>query len=440
MTVFPSDFVWGISTSAYQIEGAPTAGGKGESIWDRFAHKPGSIADGSTGDVATDHFHRYEEDVELLAELGVGAYRLSVSWPRVLPEGRGRLAPKGIEFYDRLLDELVGAGIEPWLCLYHWDLPQALQEKGGWTSRDTASYFADYAEVVAERLGDRAKAFFMLNEPNVHALLGHLVGQHAPGLSGLSDYLAAVHHQNLAVGLGAQRLREMGPWKLGNIVNLQPIEPASDHEDDHAAAALADEAYNRSSLDPLLKGTYPAPIAPLMDVMIRPGDMETIQQPLDLIGLNHYTVQRIGAGEGPIGLRLAEPLPGSELTAMGWQVAPEALTRQLLELKERYGNPPVVITESGAAFDDPAPQRGRVDDRRRVDYLRSYLQATAEAIEQGCDVRGYFLWTLIDNFEWAEGYAKRFGIVHLDHETLKRTPKESFRFYQEVVRSGGVPD
>lgn len=440
MTDFPPDFLWGVSTSAYQIEGAPSAAGKGESIWDRFAHQPGNIVDGSTGDVATDHYRRFPEDVALLAELGVNAYRLSVSWPRLLPEGRGRIAPGGLEFYDRLLDQLVAAGIRPWVCLYHWDLPQQLQDRGGWTARDTAHYFADYAAVVAERLGDRVDAFLMLNEPNVHALLGHLAGEHAPGLTGLSDFLAAVHHQNLATGEGVARLRELGDWKLGTVVNLQPIEAASDHEDDVAAAALADAAYNRASLDPLLLGRYPAAVAPLMEAAARAGDLETIRQPLDLLGLNHYTLQTVAAGEGPIGIRLVEPPEGSEVTAMGWRVAPEALTRQLLELKERYGNPPVVVTENGAAFPDPEPVRGRVADRRRVDYLRRYLEATAEALRQGCDVRGYFAWTLVDNFEWAYGFTRPFGLVHLDRETLRRTPKDSFRFYQRVVSSNSVVD
>lgn len=439
MTDFPSDFVWGVSTSAYQIEGAPTAGGKGESIWDRFSHQPGAIADGSDGDVATDHYNRYEEDVELLAELGVGAYRLSVSWPRLMPEGRGRLAPAGFDFYDRLLDRLIGAGIVPWVCLYHWDLPQALQGRGGWIDRDTAYWFADYAQVVAERFGDRVPTFLMLNEPNVHALLGHLAGMHAPGLRGLSDYLAAVHHQNLAVAEGLQRLREVGSWQLGTVVNLQPVVPASDSEDDVAAAGLADEAYNRASLEPLLVGAYPPLMAPLMEVVMKDGDDEALRQPVDLLGVNHYTVQYVAAGDGPIGIEVVPAPAGAETTDMGWQVAPAALTSQLTELKERYGNPPVVVTENGAAYSDGAPQRGRVADRKRVEYLRRYLGAVQEALAAGCDVRGYFVWTLVDNFEWADGFGSRFGLVHLDRETLKRTPKDSFRFYQEVIASGSVP-
>lgn len=440
MTDFPAGFVWGVSTSAYQVEGAPGEGGKGESIWDRFVHQAGHVKDGSTGDVATGHYQRYEEDVELLAGLGVDAYRLSISWPRLMPSGRGRLAAAGFDFYDRLLDRLVAAGIQPWVCLYHWDLPQALQENGGWTERDTAYWFADYAQVVAERFGDRVPSFLMLNEPNVHALLGHMAGVHAPGLSGLADYLAAVHHQNLAVAEGLLRLRELGSWQLGTIVNLQPIEPASESEDDVAAAGLADEAYNRASLDPLLLGSYPPHLAPLMEVVARDGDERLLRQPIDFLGVNHYTVQRVAAGDGPIGLEVVSAPAGAETTAMGWQVAPEALLRQLEEVRDRYGNPPVFITENGAAYPDPAPRGGRVADPERVAYLRRYLLAVQQALAAGCDVRGYFVWTLVDNFEWADGFSSRFGLVHLDRQSLARTPKDSYRFFQEVVATGVVPE
>ncbi len=440
MTDFPNEFLWGVSTSAYQIEGAPGAGGKGESIWDRFTHQPGNVTDGTTGDVATDHYNRFAEDVELLQGLGVDAYRFSVSWPRLMPDGRGKLNPAGADFYDRLLDRLVAAEVAPWVCLYHWDLPQALQERGGWTERDTAYRFADYAQAVAERYGDRVPTFLMLNEPNVHALLGHLAGMHAPGLTGISNYLAAVHHQNLAVGEGLARLRELGSWQLGTVVNLQPIEPASESEDDQAAAGLADEAYNRASLDPLLLGEYPPLLAPMLEAFMRSGDLEVLKQPIDVLGVNHYTVQRVAAGDGPIGLEVVGAAPGEETTAMGWPVVPEAFTRQLTQVKERYGNPPVVVTENGAAFDDPAPADGRVADPRRVDYLRRYLAAVQEAMAAGCDVRGYFAWTLVDNFEWADGLSKRFGLVQLDRRTLRRTPKASYDFYREVIGSNRIPD
>lgn len=439
MTDFPTDFVWGVSTSAFQIEGAAAADGKGASIWDRFAHVPGNVADGSTGDVTTDHYHRYQQDVELIAELGVGAYRLSVSWPRLLPAGRGKPAAAGLDFYDRLLDQLVGAGVAPWVCLYHWDLPAALQELGGWTQRDVAYWFADYAQLVAERFGDRVDTFLMLNEPNVHALLGHLAGTHAPGLTGLSNYLAAVHHQNLAVGEGLMRLREVGAWPLGTVVNLQPILAASESEDDQAAAGLADQAYNRASLDPLLLGEYPPLLAPLLEAVSRAGDEAVMRQKIDVLGVNHYTLQRVAAGDGPIGIEVVGAPPGVETTAMGWEVAPEALTRQLREITERYGELPLVVTENGAAYADPPPRNGSVADLQRVDYLRRYLQAVNAAISAGCPVRGYFVWTLVDNFEWADGFRSRFGLVHLNRDTLARTPKESFRFYQEVIATGSVP-
>lgn len=440
MTELPTGFVWGVSTSAFQIEGGTTAGGRGESIWDRFARQAGRVAGEASGEVATDHYHRFPEDVALLAELGVGAYRFSLSWPRLLPTGRGARAAEGFDFYDRLLDELLAARIRPWVCLYHWDLPQALQELGGWSNRDLPLWFADYAEAAAERFGDRVEAFFMLNEPNVHALLGHLAGVHAPGITDLSRYLAAIHHQNLAVGDGIRRLREMGEWQLGTIVSLQGIEPASPCEDDLAAAALAEEAFHRASLEPLLLGSYPEAVAGLMEPLVQSGDLERAAQPIDLLGVNHYTVQRVAAGEGPIGIRIGAPVEGEERTAMGWPVAPEALTSRLVELKERYGEVALVVTENGAAFPDPPPAGGRVSDPQRVSYLRRYLAAVAAALEAGCDVRGYFVWTLVDNFEWAEGYTKRFGIVHLDAETLERTPKESFDFYRQVVTSNAVPD
>lgn len=442
MPDFPDDFAWGVSTAAYQIEGAATDGGKGESIWDRFAHTPGRVIDGSTGDVATDHVRRYREDVALLAELGVTAYRFSVSWPRVQPHGRGRGAPAGWAFYDRLVDALLERGIEPWVCLYHWDLPQALQDVGGWTRRDIAATFADYAERVADRLGDRVTTFLMLNEPNVHAVLGHLVGEHAPGLAGLAPFFAALHHQNLATGEALQRLRAMrAAWRLGTIVNLQPIVAAEDGEEHEAAAALADAAFHRASLDPLLLGSYPEVLTPFLAPLLQDGDVATVHQPIDLLGVNHYTRQYVRADDAsPTGLALAEPPPNAERTAMGWEVAPEAFTAQLIELKERYGNPPVVVTENGTAYPDPAPRDGRVDDPDRIRYLHRYLRALADARAAGCDVRGYFVWTLVDNFEWAHGFRHRFGLVHLDRATQARTPKRSFDAYRDVVRSRSVPE
>lgn len=442
MPDFPPDFLWGISTSAYQIEGASTVGGKGESIWDRFTSRPGVIADGSTGAVATGHYELYEKDVALMRELGARVYRFSVAWSRWLPRGSGAAAKAGVGFYERLVDALLAAGIEPWVCLYHWDLPQVLQERGGWAWRDCAYYFADYAERVAERLGDRVNSFLMLNEPNVHALLGYLTGTHAPGVSDLGSYLAAVHHQNLAVSLGIERLRSLDPhWRLGTVVSLQPVSAGwptgarAPREEDVAAAALADAAYNRANLDPLLLGTYPAPVAGFFEHLVREGEPATLRQPIDLLGINHYTSQRVRAGSGPLGLELMPVPTGTPATLMGWAVAPDALRDTLVRLRDEYGNPPVVVTENGAAYRD-VPTAGGVVDHERRSYFERYLTATLGAIAEGCDVRGYLAWTLVDNFEWADGFTRPFGVVSLDRRTLARTPKASFDYLQGVFAGG----
>ncbi|MEJ2290424.1 MAG: GH1 family beta-glucosidase [Deinococcales bacterium] len=437
MAPFPSDFTWGVSTAAYQIEGA-VGDGKGPSIWDVFAHTPGRIRDGSSADVACDHLARLDEDLDLLAELGVGAYRFSTAWTRIFPDGGGRPRRQGLDVYERLVDGLLARGIAPWLCVYHWDLPQALQERGGWSSRDTVHYFADYVATVAERLGDRVGHFLMLNEPNVHAVLGHLLGVHAPGLSDPAAFAAAVHHQNLATGVGIQRLREMGgPWTLGTVVNLQPVVPAAEGEEHRRAAELVDAVWNRCTLDPLLLGRYPEQAVPLLGGFAHDDDLALIWQPLDVLGVNYYTRTWVRASEASlVGLEQADPPAGSETTAMGWEVVPQALTAQLEELKERYGNPPVVVTENGAAYDDGPVAGDRLEDPARARYLVRHLEALRRALEAGCDVRGYFVWTLVDNFEWAEGFSKRFGLVHLDRATQRRTPKRSFDVYRDIVGGG----
>lgn len=442
MSRLPPGFVWGVSTSAYQIEGAVTAGGRGESIWDRFAAGKGRVSDGSDGTMAGDHYHRWEEDLDLLAELGVGAYRFSIAWPRIQPQGRGRPLDGGFDLYDRLLDGLQARGISAWTCLYHWDLPQALQERGGWTNRDVAYYFADYAGIAADLIGDRCEQMMLLNEPNVHAVMGHLLGIHAPGLADLESFLAAIHHQNLATGLGVERLREITPsTSLGTILNLQPVVAALPGEDHEAAAGLADAAYNRAVLDPLLRGRYPEALEGLLEPHLQAGDLEQISRRIDLLGVNHYTLLRVAADpQAPAGLSLQGAPAGSRVTAMGWEVAPEALYRQLVELKQEYGNPPVVITENGAAFHDRPSASGRVEDLERAAYLASYTEAVARACAAGCDVRGYFAWTLVDNFEWSHGFDRRFGLVHLDRETLKRTPKRSFEIFRDIVSSNQAPD
>ncbi|HLU81803.1 MAG TPA: family 1 glycosylhydrolase, partial [Trueperaceae bacterium] len=384
MSDFPADFTWGVSTSAFQIEGATTAGGRGESIWDRFTSRPGVIADGSDASIATDHYHKLEQDLDLVAGLGVGAYRFSTSWSRLTPTGRGRYLVDGWAFYDRVIDGLLERGVEPWLCLYHWDLPQALQERGGWANRDTAFYFADHAERVVERVADRVKHLFMLNEPNVHAVLGHLLGLHAPGGTDLATYLASVHHQNLATGLAVQRARAVaGAAMLGTILNLQPVAAAVEGEEHEAAAQLVDAAYNRANLDPLLKGSYPEPLADLLAGFVEEGDLADIATPLDVLGVNHYTRLYVKSDQqGPAGLALAAPPEGSARTTMGWEVAPGALRQQLLRLRDEYGNPPVVVTENGAAFADTerSVRTRRVEDRDRVSYMVSYLRELSAAL------------------------------------------------------------
>lgn len=435
-------FVWGVSTSAYQIEGAASEGGKGPSIWDAFTSLPGRIVDGSDGSTATDHLRRYKEDVRLIADLGVGAYRFSVSWPRVMPSGKGRLEQRGVDFYLRLIEEVASAGVEPWVCLYHWDLPLALQERGGWPNRDTAYYYADYVERIATALGSGVARYFAMNEPNVHALLGHVAGVHAPGVSDLMAGLAAVHHLNLATGLGVERLRSARPGTpVGTILNLQGFVPARDGEEHEAAAAFADTAFNRAFLDPLFRGTYPEPLDGMLESVIESGDLEACKAPIDMLGVNHYTrLWVLADGSAPAGVRLVDPPKGVPRTAMGWEVAPEGLLDVLKRLKDEYGNPPVYITENGAAYPDGTRMAdGSVDDGARVRYLHAYLNAAADAWRAGCDLRGYFAWTLVDNFEWADGFTRRFGLVELVPETLERRPKRSYRAYRDLISSGVWP-
>jgi beta-glucosidase len=435
---FPSEFVWGTSTASYQIEGAAKEDGKGPSIWDTFTHTPGKVKHGDTGDVACDHYHLYKHDVALMKGLGIRAYRFSTAWPRFFPEGRGKPNTKGRDFYNRLVDELLENNLEPWLCFYHWDLPQTLQDKGGWANRDTAYYYTDYAAYVAEHLGDRVKNFVLFNEPNVAAMLGHLLGFHAPGITDLNAYAAATHHFNLATGLGAERLRGMNSsWKLGTVMNLQPVHPLTDKDEDIEARMILDALWNRSTLDPILKGSYPEIMNGMLEDVVQAGDLSKTHQPLDFFGLNHYT--RIIArsdSKSLVGLGTAEPPKGAELTGMGWEIYPKGLYDQLIELKNDYGNPLVYVTENGAAFEDNLTAKG-VDDQDRIRYFEKYIRAVYEAREQGANVQGYFVWSLLDNFEWAEGYEKRFGIIHVDYATQKRTPKASFRWFQEVIRKGG---
>ena len=426
---FPTGFVWGASTSAYQIEGAVAEDGRGPSIWDQFSHTPGRIADGSNGDIACDHYHRYAEDVELLAAGGFGAYRFSISWPRVLPQGGGTVNSRGLDFYDRLVDRLLARRVMPWLCLYHWDLPQALQDRGGWTNRDVAGRFADYARVVVRRLGDRVQHWVMLNEVASHAVFGHALGVHAPGLTGWPNFIAAYHHQNLAQGLGLLAVRaERAGLSAGTAATLQPVRAATPKDADRHAAARFDALWNRAALDPLFKGQYPALLAEAFALPVQAGDLETIRQPVDFLGVNYYGPSYMV--DNPNGL-LAQtgfgPVPeGTAVTALGWPIEPEGLIEVLDDLRRNYGNPKTVITENGACFDDRVEGDGSIHDGARLAFLRQHFAAAAVAIRRGNALGGFFVWSLLDNFEWGEGMRRRFGIVRVDFATGVRTRKTSY--------------
>ncbi|MET7489598.1 GH1 family beta-glucosidase [Streptomyces sp. NPDC005538] len=424
---FPADFLWGVSTSAHQIEGATDA--REPSVWDAFEAEPGRIKDGSTAAVACDHYHRHPEDVALLADLGVDAYRFSISWPRVN-------SPGGLDFYDRLVDELVAAGVRPVPTLFHWDLPVTQD----WLHRDTASRFADYVSVVADRLGDRVKKWITINEPAEHTLLGHALGAHAPGKALLFDALPVAHHQLLAHGLAVRALRAAGATDIGIANSHGPTWAASQEPEDIEAANFYDLLLNRLFADPLLLGEYPSGLGELM-----PGDVESdlkvIAEPIDWYGINYYAPTRVGAPQGAEiefgGLTLPAELPFSvreiedvPVTDFGWPVVPEGLTELLTTFRDRYGDrlPPVVITENGCSYDG-------VDDQDRITYLDGHVRALHGALEAGVDVRGYFVWSLLDNFEWAEGYERRFGLVHVDYDTQARTPKASYGWFQELLRA-----
>ncbi|WP_077938879.1 MULTISPECIES: GH1 family beta-glucosidase [unclassified Micromonospora] len=437
---FPAGFRWGVSTSAYQIEGAATAAGRGPSIWDTFAHTPGLIADGSTGDVACDHWHRHAEDVALMAGLGVSAYRFSVAWPRVQPGGTGPANAAGLDFYDRLVDDLAAAGIDPVATLYHWDLPQPLQDAGGWLHRDTAARFAEYADLVAARLGDRVKLWITLNEPFIHMSLGYGTGEHAPGQTLLFDAFPAAHHQLLGHGLAvaALRARTGSPVAIAN--NYSPVRPAGDTDADRAAAAAYDALHNRLFTDPLLGLGYPD----LLDLdprLVRGDDLAVIAAPLDVLGVNYYNPSGVRAPEpgSPLPFELVE-LAGYPRTAFGWPVAPDGLRELLTGLRDRYGDrlPPIQVTENGCAYDDVPDADGRVHDPDRIAYLDAHLRALRAAIDDGVDVTAYFVWSLLDNWEWAEGFTKRFGLVHVDFGTGARTPKSSYAWLRDAVTRPGT--
>jgi beta-glucosidase len=434
----PPGFRFGASTAAYQIEGAADADGKGPSIWDTFAHQPGRIADGSTGDVACDHYHRLDEDLDLMQRLGLGGYRFSISWPRIQPTGSGPVNEPGLDFYERLVDGLLERDIAPMATLYHWDLPQALDDVGGWLNRDTADRFAEYAAIVGARLSDRVEHWIPVNEPNVVMMLGYAQGTHAPGYHLMFDALPVAHHLLLAHGRAAIALRANGATSIGCANNHAPMWPASDDEADVGATKLFDALWNGMFAEPMLFARYPVDLAPLLEDVILPGDMATIRQPLDFYGVNYYNPKRIAAAgeDAEMPFEMLD-LVGYPTTDFGWPVVPDALREWLITLRARYraALPPLMITESGCSYATGPDAHGVVDDQARIDYLDAHLRAVATAIRAGVDVQGYYTWSLMDNFEWAEGLSQRFGLVHVDYETLVRTPKRSFEWYAETIRS-----
>jgi beta-glucosidase len=437
---FPPGFTWGVATAAYQIEGAVHEDGRGDSVWDTFCRQPGTVRDGQTGDVAADHYHRWRADVALMAELGIGAYRFSIAWPRIQPAGSGAVSEPGLDFYDRLTDALLAAGITPMPTLFHWDLPQPLEDAGGWMSRDTAARFADYAAIVAGRLADRIPLWITLNEPFVVTAFGYALGMHAPGKTLMLDALATAHHQLLGHGLATAALRAAGVSQVAITNNYSPAWPATDSPADLAATAAYDILHNRMFTDPLLLGRYPDLSAFGLGTdgpdCVRDGDLAVIAAPLDALGVNYYNPSRLSAlADSPLPFQL-EPIPGYPVTGFGWPVIPAGLTELLTTLKSRYGEalPPVYITENGCSVAGDEPDAaGRIDDQPRIGYLDAHIRAVADAMTAGVDVRGYLVWSLMDNFEWAEGYHQRFGLVHVDFESQQRTPKASFAWFRDLI-------
>ncbi len=439
---FPPGFLWGAATSAYQIEGSPMSDGAGPSIWERFCGTPGLVHGGDDGTTACDHYRRYREDVDLMAQLGLKAYRFSIAWSRVLPEGRGRINPAGLDFYDRLVDRLLERSIEPFATLYHWDLPAALDDRGGWLNPDIADWFAEYACILYRKLDGRVKHWTTLNEPWVVADGGYLRGALAPGHRNRFEAPIASHHLLRAHGAAVQAYRAEGRHQIGLVVNLEPKYPATQAPPDLAACARADAYMNRQYLDPALLGRYPAEMTEIFGPAWPEWparDFDLIRQKIDFIGVNYYTrsVARDDASAWP---QRAVSVPQARATysETGWEVYPRGLADTLAWVKGRYGDIPMYVTENGAAFyDPPTADGGRIDDPLRVAYLRDHLRAVRAAIAQGADIRGYFVWSLLDNFEWAHGYSKRFGIVHVDYATLERTLKASAHFYREIIATQG---
>jgi beta-glucosidase len=438
---FPADFAWGAATAAYQIEGAANEDGRKPSIWDTFSHTPGKVDNGDTVDVACDHYHRYKEDVGLMSQLGLDSYRFSIAWPRILPEGKGEINQKGLDFYSRLVDELLAKNIQPYATLYHWDLPQALEDRGGWSNRDTALYFQEYADKVSRRLGDRVKSWITLNEPWVASILGYLHGVHAPGLRSMEKAVRSTHHMLLAHGLAVPELRRnaIRPGaEVGITLSFNYIEPGNPQAAE--LAGLKDAWDNRLFLDPLFKGTYPAELFQVLNphLPVEPEDMAIISAPLDFLGVNYYfrTLPVDWADRATMSFK-DRPNEGSDYTAMGWEIYPEGLYRLLMRFHRDYGLKKLYVTENGSAFNDTVTEEGGesfVHDEGRRNYLQEHFEAALRACQDGAPLAGYFVWSLLDNFEWGYGYDKRFGIVYVDYPTQRRIIKDSGRWYAGFIK------
>ncbi len=445
---FPGGFLWGAATAAYQIEGAAREDGRGESIWDRFTHTPGKIQDSSTGDVACDHYHRWHEDIALMKELGLPAYRFSIAWPRILPQGRGPINQAGLDFYSLLVDELLEAGIVPFVTLYHWDLPQALQDQGGWPARATAEAFVEYADVVSRALGDRVKHWITHNEPWCVGLLSHQIGEHAPGWHDWPAALAASHHVLLSHGWAVPVLRANSPGvEVGITLNFSPAEPASPSAEDLAACRQYDGYFNRWFADPIYLGVYPDDMVAAYTVAghlppegapyLKDGDLQAIAAPIDFLGVNYYTRAVISSAT-TLDQGNMPQTPAADVTEMGWEVYPEGLYNLLTQLHADYGPGLIYITENGASYSDAPDSAGRVRDERRLRYLRDHFAAAWRALDAGVPMAGYFVWSLMDNFEWAKGYTQRFGIVWVDYTTQQRLPKDSALWFKQVIANNAV--
>jgi len=441
---FPKGFLWGTASASYQIEGGWNEDGKGESVWDRFSHTPGKIKHGDSGGIACDFYHRYKDDIALMADLGLNAARISLSWPRIMPLGKGAVNQKGLDFYDRVVDEMLKRNIQPWVTLYHWDLPQALEDVGGWPNRDLAEYFRDYAAVVADSLGDRVKHWMAFNEPWIFTILGYLLGIHAPGRHDVAQAIKATHTVNMAQGMAIKALREgkHKPEAVGTAFSMSPVHPQTGSLEDRTAAERWHRFYNLWFLEPVMHGKYPeAYVEGSVEdhVEIRAGDMDTIKAPLDFIGINLYTRAVVAHDSQDRNMAVKQiRAGGEEVTDFGWEVYPQALSEMILRISRDYVCIQPDVTENGCSYGDKPGADGKVNDQRRVSFLRRFIAEVGRAMQAGADVRGYFLWTFTDNFEWAEGFQQRFGIVYCDFKTQERIVKESGLWYSKLARSGAL--